>query len=56
MVEEGLPARAWAGVVVLGDGDYRPFEEDGSYRAFYWVLGAVLFVAATLWLLRRLTR
>jgi CHAT domain-containing protein len=53
MVEDGLPARAWAAVVVLGDGDYRPFEGREGFRAFYVVLGAVLFLLGTLWLLRR---
>jgi CHAT domain-containing protein len=42
-MEAGAPADAWAGVVVLGDGDFRPVPDGRvrSRRGAVWTLGAI---------------
>jgi CHAT domain-containing protein len=58
-IEAGAPAAAWAGLVVLGDGDEVPFP-DGNRRfggLASWVLaalGAVLLAGATVWFFFRI--
>jgi CHAT domain-containing protein/tetratricopeptide (TPR) repeat protein len=54
--EDGQPARAWAGFIVLGDGDYRPLAEGGRSLVYVWALGAILLAACGWWLLKRSTR
>jgi CHAT domain-containing protein len=52
-MEAGAPAHAWAGVVVLGDGDLVPFPSDvGRHRTALWIgilAGLTLAGAAWAW-------
>jgi hypothetical protein len=58
LIAEGAPAAAWAGIVVLGDGDMVPLPGGRKGRAvplWAWILGGtgVLLGIATVWKLRR---
>jgi hypothetical protein len=60
-IRAGLPADAWAGVVVLGDGDFRPIPTGGrgpslTSRWALTALGAVLVLVAAATLYRRIRR
>ncbi len=46
-IEQGGPVHAWAGVVVLGDGDFTPFPEGVKARILLPWLGAVIALALT---------
>jgi CHAT domain-containing protein len=50
LIEDGAPAAAWAGVVVLGDGDLVPLPggRGGASSKLLWVLGSVLLALAVL--------
>jgi hypothetical protein len=53
---EGAPAAAWAGVVLLGDGDFVPIPGGrGMVRGRYWpaALAAVMLAAVLVWFVRR---
>ena len=48
MIANGAPAAAWAGLVVLGDGDLVPLpggRKGGAVPAWVWVAGGLLAVA-----------
>jgi CHAT domain-containing protein len=53
---QDIPVRAWAGLVVLGDGDYQPYKADVDHRALYWVVGIVLLATGAAWLWTRFKR
>ena len=52
--QRGLPAAAWAGLVVMGDGDYAPFS-DGSAPGNVWIpiAAAGAFGLLVVWMARR---
>ncbi|HKV10312.1 MAG TPA: hypothetical protein VJ725_19380, partial [Thermoanaerobaculia bacterium] len=56
-IEAGAPAAAWAGIVVLGDGDVVPLPGGRKRGPFPWALAAgvllVLGVGAGVFLRRR---
>jgi len=59
MIKDGAPAAAWAGLVVLGDGDLVPLP--GGRKGWYvpvwaWALGAGVLAAALLFAARRFRR
>ena len=58
LIERGAPAAAWAGIVVLGDGDMVPLpggRKETAVPLWAWILGGtgVLLGLATVWKLRR---
>lgn len=57
-MKKGAPAEAWAGVVVLGDGDRIPVPEGNGQRPTAWaiVLGLIAIAAAALLARRGTTR
>lgn len=44
----GDPTAAWAGLVVLGDGDRKPFSPEARRRAWLWVVPAAALLVALL--------
>ncbi len=52
--KRGIPAAAWAGLVVMGDGDYAPFD-DGSRAGNVWIpiAAAGAFGLLVVWMARR---
>jgi hypothetical protein len=51
-ISAGEPARAWAGFVVLGDGDYAPLSaavRSISAGTFIWTLAFALLIGTALW-------
>ncbi len=57
LIAKGAPAAAWAGIVVLGDGDLVPLpggRKGWNVPVWGWALGAILLAAAVvLWVLVR---
>ena len=56
LIAEGAPAAAWAGLVVLGDGDLAPLpggRKGSAIPVWVWVVGGALLAAALLFAWRR---
>ncbi len=58
LAADGEPVAAWAGMVVLGDGDHVPFPNRGGGMEWGWyvAIGAVLAGALGVLVLRRMRR
>ena len=51
-IAAGKPAHAWAGFIVLGDGDYSPLENGGksaSNRTFFTMVVMAMLAGSALW-------